>query len=370
MVRLGSKLTFGEAVKEIWYAHRTTVPEATLRRTTHKHGQAAEEIDKEKTAELERRAPASKAKPDKLLMSTDGAFIHTTTGEWVEVKTVAVGDLTLGNNKNKPKTTDISYFSRKYDARTFEKYALSELHRRGIDNASLVVSVNDGSSWIQNFIAYHCPEAQRINDFAHSVGYLASAGKAIYGEGETFEKWFKRTRRTLKDKPPRETIGALNLLKPKAKNDEAIQDVGVALHYLETRMSLIDYAHFQKQGYPIGSGMVESSHKVVVHKRMKGAGMRWGNDNINGMLALRNLVCNDRWEEGWAEIMSQPQPRYKRKAVEELKVTEPTEGITFAKIEVEKGEGKTSQEKRSQIPDANHPWRNNKWPSYEKKWLN
>jgi hypothetical protein len=37
---------------------------------------------------------------------------------------------------------------------------------------------------------------------------------------------------------------------------------------------MIRYANFRTQGYPIGSGSVESANKLVVQSRMKGAGMR------------------------------------------------------------------------------------------------
>jgi hypothetical protein len=37
----------------------------------------------------------------------------------------------------------------------------------------------------------------------------------------------------------------------------------------------------------------------VVEARLKGSGMRWERKNVNPMLALRNGVCNDRWQETW-----------------------------------------------------------------------
>ena len=141
MTRLGGKLPFKEAKAEIWYAHRTSVPKATIHRTNRKHGQVAERIDREKTEYLERTAPESTANVTNLTMSSDGAFIHLTTGEWTEVKTVSVGELRLGDEKNPAKTSKISYFSRKYGIREFERYALSELHRRGIDNANLSTGI-------------------------------------------------------------------------------------------------------------------------------------------------------------------------------------------------------------------------------------
>ena len=30
--------------------------------------------------------------------------------------------------------------------------------------------------------------------------------------------------------------------------------------------------------------------------------MRWGPKHVNAMLAMRNLACNDRWEQTWPQI--------------------------------------------------------------------
>src|SRR5213080_123181 len=59
----------------------------------------------------------------------------------------------------------------------------------------------------------------------------------------------------------------------------------------------MQYPTFQAQGWPIGSGMVESANKVVVEARLKGAGMHWSRASVNPRLALRNAVCNDRCAE-------------------------------------------------------------------------
>ena len=64
----------------------------------------------------------------------------------------------------------------------------------------------------------------------------------------------------------------------------------------------MQYPNFLADGWPIGSGMVESANKLVVEDRLKGAGMHWAEVNVNPMLALRNAVCNDRWDESWTVI--------------------------------------------------------------------
>ena len=79
-------------------------------------------------------------------------------------------------------------------------------------------------------------------------------------------------------------------------------DLAGCLAYLESREAQMRYPQFLADGWPIGSGMVESANKLVVEDRLKGAGMHWADANVNGLLALRNAVCNDRWDESWTVI--------------------------------------------------------------------
>jgi len=307
MTRLGSKMPFAQAVEEVWLNQQIKVTESTLRRVTERHGQAAEEIERAEVERLEKEMLPSKATPEQMMISADGAYIALTTGEWREIKTVVIGETERVWNKKKGeievKTKNPTYFSRSYRVREFERYALAELHRRGVFNAKVVAAPNDGSTWIQNFVDYHVPQAVRILDFSHASGYVADAGKVIWGEGtEVFRQWFKRTRRQFKHKPPQHTLSDLRLLLPKTESDEGIAIIDGALNYLQNRLEQIDYPYFQARGLPIGSGSVESAHKVVVQSRMKQAGMRWAEEHVDSMLALRNLVCNGRWSQGWSQI--------------------------------------------------------------------
>ena len=47
---------------------------------------------------------------------------------------------------------------------------------------------------------------------------------------------------------------------------------------------------------------MESANKLVVEHRLKGAGRRWAEDNVNPMVALRGALCSARWDEAWTEI--------------------------------------------------------------------
>lgn len=379
MTRLGSKLPFREAVEEIAASYHTALSEPTCRRVTYRSGYAAEAIACQEVERLEKETPEPQVSPDNLLVSADGSYIRLTAGTWLEVKSVATGEFgcveQVGSQVPSVNTTAISYFTRSYEIRDFERYALGELHRRGMAKTATVVAVNDGAQWIQSFIDYHCPQAVRIIDFAHTLGYVSDAGKAIWGEGsEAFKTWFTRMAHQLKHKPPQRTLADLRLLQPKAKSDEQAAVLDRAIFYLQTRLEMIDYPFFQRRGYPIGSGCVESGHKVVVQRRLKGAGMRWALHHVDPLLALRDLVCNRRWSEGWVQIVEHQQEQRRQKQMASVSVVTEnpvSEPITFAKLRTAGllptagNLVETSERKPPGHPADDHPWRNNIWPTRE-----
>lgn len=47
---------------------------------------------------------------------------------------------------------------------------------------------------------------------------------------------------------------------------------------------------------------MESGNKLVVEARLKGSGMHWAEDHVDPMLAIRNIICSNRWKEEWPKI--------------------------------------------------------------------
>lgn len=374
----GAQRPFQQAVANLWRHQRTWVSEATCRRITYRSGSAMAAVVGDEAVRLQKEGATEGKQDRKLVVSADGSFIRLTTGVWREVKSVAVGEFATVKTRagqEVVKTQQLSYFTRSYGARDFECFALPELTRRGVSGAETVVAVGDGAQWLQSFIDYHCPKAVRIVDFYHALGYVADAGKAIWGEDTAaFKSWFARCSHQLQHQPPRDTLSELRLLQPKAKRDEQAAAVDSALHYLQRRLEMIDYPFFQQRGYPIGSGAVESAHKHLVQRRLKQAGMRWAPVHVDPLLALRDLLSNERWEEGWRQITGHFwQRRHQHAALPAPDEQAPAEApVTFAAL---KAAGLLpagpAPEPSSATPDKpkrdpkDHPWRNNKWPTKE-----
>lgn len=391
MTRLGGKMPFAQAVEEMRHHQGVQIEESTLRGITHRYGKIAEAVAREEVAQIEAGGVASLAKPEKVLVSVDGAFVRLTSGEWHEVKTMIVGDIEAVREESTQEgqviTKDISYFSRSCGIREFERLALAELHRRGVFNAKSVVTVNDGADWTQSFADYHFPQATRILDFRHATDYLTTAGQAALGEGTSSSKeWLERTTHQLKHEPPQQTLDDVRSLQTDSLSKADSEAVDQAYHYLKKREAMINYPHFRECGLPIGSGSVESSHKVVVHPRLKQAGMRWAQHHLDPMLALRNLICNDRWDTGWSQIVAHywQQRRQEFQRIARCQrpyspclptpVAEPSPVALPEPSPAALAQPSTTQtpllpsepvpdKKQPYCPAPNHPWRRGIWPS-------
>ncbi len=309
LVRLGTWMPFAQAADALAFFTGVTASEATARRTTEGAGAAYEVVQTAAVEALEAELPAAPSGPRVQLLNVDGAMVPLRHHEWAEVKTLAIGTVTSPVQERGEwvvHTEELSSFSRLTDAETFGRVALVETHRRGTETAKTVWAVSDGAEWIRGFVDLHRPDAVRILDFPHALSYVAQAGQAVFGEeNEAFTPWFTTQRQRLHHGDPEEVLQALRRLAATATRRRAASaatTVQESLGYLATRRRMLDYAGFQARGYPIGSGSVESANKLVVERRLKGAGMPWARAHVNPMVALRAMACSDRWQEAWLQI--------------------------------------------------------------------
>jgi len=242
-------------------------------------------------------------------MSADGAFVPLVGGEWAEVKTLVIGEVTR-NKRGEICTQHISSFSRLADVESFEEAALVETHRRGLEKAAEVCAVQDGAEWLSGLVDYHCRDAVRILDFAHAAEHISDMANAARLAGSALaDEWLTKQLHDLKHEGPSQVLAELRML---VATHPDVKELTNNLAYLQKREAQMHYPTFQAAGWPIGSGCVESANKLVVEARLKGAGMHWERHNVNPMLVLRNAVCNDRWDETWQATTSQRQSSRKR----------------------------------------------------------
>jgi len=341
VVRLATWMPFGRAVAEVAWFTGVRVSETTVRRLTEGAGATYAAEQTAETTVLERETPPAPAGPAVQALSVDGAMVPLVGGVWGEVKTLALGTVTPrpAGCRRRPQQaveiTDLSYFSRMTDHETFTRLALVETHRRGTETAGTVCAVCDGATWIPGFVDHHRPDAVRILDWPHAVGYVAAVAAAVYGPATSAASaWLSHQKATLLHgdpatlladlaqlhatvaavatgqqerwawtvAPPRPTDPPLRGVLGQEAAQQAVPAVAQSLEYLRTREAQIQYAAFRAAQYPLGSGSVESANKLLVESRLKGAGMRWAPAHVNPMVALRTVTAGDRWAEAWPLI--------------------------------------------------------------------
>jgi hypothetical protein len=305
LARLGSQMPFERAVESLADTLRVWVSEPTARRQTQKWGAAYVDVQQEEVQRIMPELPPAPMGPEKMLLSVDGAMVPLVGGEWAEVKTLVLGGIdepVWEGGEWKVHASELSYFSRLMEAEAFSQAALGEVHRRGVESAAQVVAVTDGAEWEQGFIDDQREDAVRVLDFPHAAEYVAQMGSAVWGEQTPrTQEWLSQQLHTLKHQGPTDVLSALRRL---VQDHPDVPELGASLAYLEKREAQMPYPRCLAQGWPIGSGSVESGNKVVVEARLKGAGMHWARAHVNPMLALRNALCNGRWPEACSQILT------------------------------------------------------------------
>jgi hypothetical protein len=295
LVRLSTWMPFEQARELLQDLVGIQVSKATARRATLQAGEAALAVCEAQVERLKQEVPQAPGGAEKQAMSGDGAFVLLVGGEWVEVKTLVMGEVTRTQHGDVC-TQQVSSFSRLADAECFAEAALVETHRRGLARSPEVCAVQDGAEWLQGLVDYHRADAVRILDFAHAAEYVNEIGQAVRAAGGKLPgKWLEGVLHRLKHQGPHRVLIHLACLAARYPS-AAVQE---KLTYLQKREAHMQYPTYQQAGWPIGSGSVESANKVVVEARLKGAGMRWGRQNVNPMLVLRNAVCNRHWKQTW-----------------------------------------------------------------------
>lgn len=384
LVGLCVQMPFAEASKQLTAITGVQISEATARRQTLAVGEGVEQVQTAQaqpiTGKKTRRCRCRGCQPVRgskhrkkstlrLLISSDGAFVPLVGGVWGEVKTLVVGEVEPGQEEGEEiHTSKLSYFSRLTDAKTFGELATVETERREVVQAKEVAAVQDGAVWLQGMVDLHRPDAVRILDFAHAAEYVSEIEQLLRSAGaELPTQWLSEQLHHLKHEGPTAVLETLRMLH---RTHPEVEHVAEKLAYLEKREAHMQYPFYQQQGWPIGSGVVESGNKVVMQERMKGAGMHWAPAHVNPILALRTAERNSRWDEAWQQSAehrqaSRMQRRIDRQEHRSSQMLRSVQVLGLIwRLRTRKPQppkpmrtSSASQHSRSVRPTADHPWR-------------
>jgi hypothetical protein len=357
LVRLSSYLPFAQASALLGEFAQVRLSEGTAQRLTYAAGTSLVIQQTLAAEQIIAQAPPPRPGPDCLLLSADGAMVPLVRGEWNEVKTLVAGVIEARPSPDQTlevHTRELSSFSRLMEAESFTRLATVETFARGVERAAQVVAVSDGAEWIQRLFDLQCPDAVRILDFPHAAQRLSAIAAAVWGEGSAeAQSWQSRFIHTLKHEGPSAVMTEVAKLVAAHPDSQALAEHAA---YLSRRVSLMDYPRYQAQGWPLASSCVESANKLVVEARLKGAGMHWARGHVNPMVALRNVVCNQRWSSAWAEVVTsrRAEARQARRERHQRR-RERIQARSVPKVVA--SDGPSGLGGKAHVPAANHPWK-------------
>ena len=241
-----------------------------------------------------------------LYIETDGAAVNTrikdTDSTWRENKLAVAftsDDIrwwtTSDNGRRHAFTQKPIYCSLIGPVSDFKSHVLALALRAGYGRYTETVFISDGATWIRNMIQEIFPDAQQILDFYHLCENVNKYARGLFGASESQEtarkKWANDVCDSLKKSQYQQVLNDLGV-------DSTVYVDGISfnLHgYIINNINNIDYREYQKRGWFIGSGIVESANKTILQDRLKRAGMRWNVQYAQAMLSLRAKQESGLW---------------------------------------------------------------------------
>ncbi|MCP4057718.1 MAG: ISKra4 family transposase [Pseudoalteromonas sp.] len=179
--------------------------------------------------------------------------------------------------------------------------------KTGLLDAEKVVWLSDGGTGFwglfhEKFSRY----AYGILDFYHAVQNVWKGARAwLDGRTKKAHEWFALARRKIRNGEVTSVIAEIKKeVSLQGVPDETLKILENLIVYLETHRDHMSYDKFKAMGFPIGSGMVESTCKWLIQQRFKGVGMRWSEKGFNNLLHLRLAWVNETFDELFVESFS------------------------------------------------------------------
>lgn len=176
----------------------------------------------------------------------------------------------------------------------------------GLERAERWVAISDGGAGLEELLRGSFPRVQAvILDFYHAAEHLSEWAKVMHPNDPTeaervASEWCHR----LKHEGGAAVLAGLRAVDVGRKAAAAREAHRELLVYVENQVHRMDYPAYRARGWLIGSGPVEAACKLVVGQRLKGSGMRWGEEGADAVCHLRALFRSEKgqWDAYWASL--------------------------------------------------------------------
>ena len=329
--RLAIEMPFDQVPDVVAHTLGLEIDSEMVRRVAEQLGSWAEEQEQHAMQSAEHGNPVPAVPgPSALLIALDGAMVYTERtrdGErgWHEAKVGVCARF----EPNPPSAVAIAEDDAQEDNRPayaateycvgFEPQAafLPRLHahalQMGLDDPSCqhIVVVGDGAHWIWEQSATQLPAAGKdrveILDFYHASQHISGVAKIVWPQDDATQKaWVADVLHRLRHEGGEILEEVWAALPPLPAADQA--KVAGAQEYFAYHRGRLDYPRYRAQGFPIGSGIIESACKSVLKQRESGSGMRWTEAGAQAIATLRAIHRSGRWhdfldQDPWSQLV-------------------------------------------------------------------
>jgi hypothetical protein len=242
----------------------------------------------------------------------DGGMVNIRGEGWKELKVGCVFEIevkptpdpTTGEQIDLAHAMRNSYVAHLGGPDVFGQAVWAEARRRGWTRARDTLAVGDGAAWIWNLIKEHFYDSRQCVDWYHATQHLWKVAHVLHGEGTLAAKqWFKDCETLLFEG---QADRLARLFSDLAGNHPSVAPaLRSEAHYFQDNQRRMQYLELREDGFPIGSGMVESGCKQF-RARLSGSGMRWSRPGIERLIPVRAAVMGHTFDNWWKATYKSP----------------------------------------------------------------
>ena len=315
----GTLPSFEQAEETFARIGHLTMSDSTIWRRVEKWGEAFEQLDQQRQqtanqiAQVGQVGPPPAKSAQRLGVGMDGAKIHIRQEGWKELKVGCVFEIEM-RSILEPETQERleqgharnhTYLAHLGGPEPFGQMMWAAAQQRGWDNHYETQVIGDGAPWIWNLASLHFYDSQQTLDYYHATEHLTTAANLLYpSQPEAAQRWLNKSETWLFQGHADQI--ATTLAQTAIGQTQRHKELRTEADYFRTHQRRMQYLEFREEGYPIGSGMVESEAKQF-KARFCGPGMRWSRQGAQRLIPIRAAIMSHQFDALWPAVYNSPQ---------------------------------------------------------------
>ena len=218
----------------------------------------------------------------------------------VKAGAIFVASKTRDNEPHRDLDTT-TYVATTHRREKFGKYLRNEFDRRFAALPETVLCIADGGKRLHTIHESHFPFAVEILDVYHAPEHLKPLMLGL-GIREGSKEWKYRHHYWSERIRAGKIQNVLDYIWKNLK-DRLGKDAMREYKYYRGNAGRMKYDEYRRNGWFIGSGVIESGCKTVIGQRFKQSGMIWSLKGAKALLPLRTLYKSNRLEEFFEHLV-------------------------------------------------------------------